>query len=235
VTDRASGTERVVVLAETRETDPTARAALLARAHEITTDIAGTPPDEIVLAPPRTVPKTSSGKIRRSAAKELYEGGHIVPMQRALWWQLLRLALSAIGPQTRRLARLSHEMLYAAWWWVVLAAALLLGALALLTLPRVTWRWSALRWISRGTLAAMGVPVSTSGIDRVPSGARCWCSIIPIIWTLSSSLQFSRANRRSLPRENWLDTSLQARCCGVSEYHSSSAMTCPAAWRMLRR
>jgi 1-acyl-sn-glycerol-3-phosphate acyltransferase len=170
VTDRASGTERVVVLAETRETDPAARAALQARAHEITTDIAGTPPDEIVLAPPRTVPKTSSGKIRRSAAKELYEGGHIVPMQRALWWQLLRLALSAIGPQTRRLARLSREMLYAAWWWVVLASALLLGALALLTLPRVGWRWSALRWISRGTLAAMGVPVSTSGIDRVPSG-----------------------------------------------------------------
>jgi len=170
VTDRASGTERVVVLAETRETDPAARAALQARAHEITTDIAGTPPDEIVLAPPRTVPKTSSGKIRRSAAKEIYESGHIVPTQRALWWQLLRLALSAIGPQTKRLARLSREMLYAAWWWVVLAAALLLGALALLTLPRVSWRWSAVRWIGRGTFAAIGVPVSTSGIDRVPSG-----------------------------------------------------------------
>ena len=69
VTDQASGTERVVVLAETREADPAARAALQARAHEVTTDIAGTPPDEIVLAPPRTVPKTSSGKIRRSAAK----------------------------------------------------------------------------------------------------------------------------------------------------------------------
>jgi len=152
VTDRASGTERVVVLAETRETDPAARAALQARAHEITTDIAGTPPDEIVLAPPRTVPKTSSGKIRRSAAKEIYESGHIVPTQRALWWQLLRLALSAIGPQTKRLARLSREMLYAAWWWVVLAAALLLGALALLTLPRVSWRWSAVRWIGRERL-----------------------------------------------------------------------------------
>ena len=77
MTDRASGTERVVVLAETRETDAAARAALQARAHEVATDIAGTPPDEIVLAPPRTVPKTSSGKIRRSAAKEIYESGHI--------------------------------------------------------------------------------------------------------------------------------------------------------------
>jgi len=169
VTDRASGTERVIVLAETRETDPAARAALQSRAHEITTDIAGTPPDEIVLAPPRTVPKTSSGKIRRSAAKELYESGHIGPVQRALWWQLLRLTLSGIGPQIRRLARLLRETLYAVWWWMVLAGAFLLGSIAVVILPHIEWRWSALRRIGRGALAAMGVPLSTSGIDRIPA------------------------------------------------------------------
>jgi 1-acyl-sn-glycerol-3-phosphate acyltransferase len=168
VVDRTSGTERVIVLAETRETDPAARAALQARAHEITTDIAGTPPDEIVLAPPRAVPKTSSGKIRRSAAKALYESGHIGPTQRALWWQLLRLALSGIGPQLRRFARLSRETLYAGWWWAALAGAFLLGSLSVLMLPRVAWRWSALRYIGRATLAAMGAPVSLIGIDRIP-------------------------------------------------------------------
>jgi hypothetical protein len=56
VTDQASGTERAIVLAEIREADPAARAALQACAHEVTTDIAGTSPDEIVLAPPRKVP-----------------------------------------------------------------------------------------------------------------------------------------------------------------------------------
>src|SRR5208337_3913019 len=55
---RESGTERVVVLAETRESDPAARAVLQVRAQEVAAGIAGTPPDEIVLAPPRTVPKT---------------------------------------------------------------------------------------------------------------------------------------------------------------------------------
>ena len=122
----SSGTERVVVLAETRE--PTRRrAALQARAHEVTTDIAGTPPDEVVLAPPRTVPKTSSGKIRRSAAKELYESGHIGPTRRPLWWQLLRLAFSGVGPQIRRLGRLTGEVLYAAWWWLVLGRCVFVG------------------------------------------------------------------------------------------------------------
>jgi 1-acyl-sn-glycerol-3-phosphate acyltransferase len=168
VTDRGSGTERVVVLAETREADTAARAALLARVHEVATDVAGSPPDEVVLAPPRTVPKTSSGKIRRSAAKELYETGHIYPTQRALWWQLLRLALSGVGSQIKRLARMSREILYAAWWWAALSCALLFGSFAVLALPRVSWRWAAVRWISRATLVAMGTPLSTVGVDRIP-------------------------------------------------------------------
>ncbi len=168
VTDRASGTERVVVLAETRETDPAKRAALQARAQGVTTDIAGTPPDEIVLATPSTVPKTSSGKIRRSAAKELYASGQIGLTRRPLWWQLLRLAFSGIGPQIRRLGRLTGEVLYAAWWWSVLASAFLLGSLAILVLPRMAWRWSALRRVGRGTLAAMGISISVIGIGRIP-------------------------------------------------------------------
>jgi 1-acyl-sn-glycerol-3-phosphate acyltransferase len=169
VTDRASGTERVVILAETRETDIAARAALQVRVHEIATDIAGTPPDEILLPPPHTVPKTSSGKIRRAAAKELYVNGRTGPVQRALWWQMLRLALSAIGPQMRRIARLMREMLYAAWWWLVLAGAFLVGSIAVLVLPDIGWRWFALRCIGRITLAAMGVPIATTGMERAPS------------------------------------------------------------------
>jgi len=168
-TDQTSGTERVVILAETREQDPAARMALQSLVLEITTDIAGTPPDEIVLAPPQTVPKTSSGKIRRSAAKALYESGHVGSVQRTVRLQLLRLALSGVGARTRRLMRLAFAILYAVWWWMVFCGAFLLGSLAVLILPRLAWRWSALRSISRAALAAFGVPVTTVGIDRIPS------------------------------------------------------------------
>jgi len=170
VTDRASGTERVVVLAETRETDPAARANMQARAQEIAGDIAGTPPDEVVLAPPRIVPKTSSGKIRRSAAKELYENGQIGAPQRALWWQILRLTLAGIAPQLVRLSRLFREKLYATWWWVVVGLAFTLAWFAVMILPRLDWRWRAIRGIARAALAVMGVPVSVSGLDRIPCG-----------------------------------------------------------------
>jgi len=170
VADPSSGTERVVVLAETRETDPARRAALQSLAHEVVTEAAGAPPDEVVLAPPGSVPKTSSGKIRRSAAKDLYQTGRVGPARRPVWRQLVRLAVSGIGPQVRRAARLSRDVLYAGWWWVVVSAAFVVGSLAVLILPRLEQRWSALRRIGRGTLAAMGIPLSTKGLGGVPSG-----------------------------------------------------------------
>jgi 1-acyl-sn-glycerol-3-phosphate acyltransferase len=180
VVDRATATERVVVLAETRETDAAARAALQARAHEITTDIAGAPPDEIVLAPPRTVPKTSSGKIRRSAAKELYESGRIGTEQRALWWQLLRLALSGFGAQAMRFLRLGGETVYAVWWWLVICAVFLVGWIAVMMLPRRDWRWAALRRVARSALSAVGAPVSAGGLERIP------CSNAMLVFNHSS-------------------------------------------------
>ena len=77
VTDPASGTERVVVLAETEGINPPAQAALKVRAQEVATQIVGGPPDEIVLVQPGTVPKTASGKIRRTAARDLYLGKNL--------------------------------------------------------------------------------------------------------------------------------------------------------------
>jgi len=170
VSDERSGTERVVVLAETREVEPTARAHLQTRVHEAVTDVAGTPPDEVVLAPPHTVPKTSSGKIRRSAAKEFYGIGHIGPVQRAIWLQVLRLWLAGTRPRLKRLNARLREALYAAWWWTVMGFGFLSAWLACLVLPRLDWRWAAVRALARCGLAAAGVRPAVSGLDRIPPG-----------------------------------------------------------------
>ncbi|HSN32669.1 MAG TPA: fatty acyl-AMP ligase, partial [Ideonella sp.] len=61
--DPTSGTDRIVVLAETRPVSAAARAALRERIGELAIALLGAPADDIVLAPPRTVLKTSSGKI----------------------------------------------------------------------------------------------------------------------------------------------------------------------------
>ena len=170
VSDPSAGTERVVVLAETREVDPVAKAKLQAAAHEVVTDTAGTPPDEIILAPPHSVPKTSSGKIRRSAAKDLYSRGRIGAPQSALWLQLFRLSLTGVGAQIGRLARLLREIFYATWWWLAVAVSFVLAWFAVMLLPRRSWRWAAIRAIARAALAAVGVPVAVSGLERIPPG-----------------------------------------------------------------
>lgn len=170
VADPVSGTERVIVVAETRETDASLRATLESRAREATIDISGTPPDEIVLAPPRTVPKTSSGKIRRSAARELYESGRIGAPQRPLWRQILRLALAGFGLELARLGVRLNDALYALWWWIVIATGYFLAWIAVMMLPRLDQRWGAVRRLARITLAALRIPLSAHGIERVPPG-----------------------------------------------------------------
>ena len=170
IADERSGTERAIVLAETREEDPVRRAALQKQVHELVTDLAGTPPDEIVLAPPQTVPKTSSGKIRRSAAREIYTCGRIGTAKSALWLQVLRLWLAGVWPRVMRLGARTKELTYAIWWWLVIASGFLLAFFVCLLLPSLHWRWAAVRLIARFGLGAACVPISCSGLERVPVG-----------------------------------------------------------------
>ena len=73
--DPHRGTERVIVLAETRETEGDVLAQIRQRIEEAATPLLDAPPDEIVLGPPHAIPKTSSGKLRRTSARELFERG----------------------------------------------------------------------------------------------------------------------------------------------------------------
>ena len=68
--DRATGTERLVVVAETRRERPRDARRTSRTRHERHRRPARHAPDDIVLAPPGTVLKTSSGKIRRAASRE---------------------------------------------------------------------------------------------------------------------------------------------------------------------
>jgi len=169
-TDEASGTERLVVLAETRETDETARAALRERAADAAAAILGEPADEIVLVAPRAVPKTSSGKVRRSAAKELYQRGELDKRQGAMWWQLARLWLAGVGGRVGRAGRVVGDILYAAWWWTVLVVTCAVGWVLVMILPRLEWRWAVVRALARFLLFATGIPLSAKGLEQVPRG-----------------------------------------------------------------
>ena len=171
-TDARSGTERVVVLAETRVTDAAERERLRARIDELAVPLIGMPADEIVFAPPHSVLKTSSGKIRRAASRAAYERGAIRGT-RAVWWQIVRLAFAAILPQARRSLRSAVDLAYGAW------ALALLGVLGPVTwtacalLPRPGWCWRLSRHAFRLYLGLAGMRLTVRGLEHLPADRAC--------------------------------------------------------------
>jgi acyl carrier protein len=165
--DRASGTERVVVLAETRQPDSALDDDLRHRINELAVSLIGAPVDDIVLAPPHTVPKTSSGKIRRVAARDYYERGPSAVKSQAVWWQFLRLGLAGVGPQLRRVWRAVRGMLFAAGAWLVFGISLLLVFLTALVAPgRPTWNLAG--HCMRLFFRLCRIPVAVRGLENLP-------------------------------------------------------------------
>ncbi|MBZ5527447.1 MAG: AMP-binding protein [Acidobacteriia bacterium] len=75
--EEESATEKLVVVAESREADPARRAKIAASINECVSAGLGLPPDRIELVPPGSIPKTSSGKLRRDETRQLYVDGEL--------------------------------------------------------------------------------------------------------------------------------------------------------------
>jgi acyl carrier protein len=165
----AEGTERLVVMAEAQPGID--RGELRRRVDEVATTLVGAAPDEVALVPPGTVPKTSSGKIRRSAAARLYSEGGAPDRGRALWWQVARLAAAGVPSRLRRWRLRAGEMAYAAWWYAALVAVGSFAYTAMYVVPGRGLR----RRISRGSARLLhrltGAPLTVSGLEHLPEGA----------------------------------------------------------------
>ncbi len=170
--DPVSGTERLVVLAETRETDSGKLQELRSRINALTLDILGMPADDTVLAPLHSVLKTSSGKIRRAACRELYEKGETAP-QRAVWWQVVRLVWAGALPQLRRGLRVASDMLYAGYALALFGLLAPLTWLAAVLLPRPAWSWAASRVGARLFLRLSGTPFAVRGLENLSTKTPC--------------------------------------------------------------
>ncbi len=167
--DPASGTERVVVLAETRATGAEPLEALRRSINERALDLIGLPADDIVLAPPHTVLKTSSGKIRRAASREYYESGGGSAQPAPVWLQLARLARASLAPELRRQWRALSGLAYSAWVWAMFVALALptLAAAALLRNPAWGWRFS--RVMANAFLRLCRLPLVVHGLEHIPA------------------------------------------------------------------
>jgi 1-acyl-sn-glycerol-3-phosphate acyltransferase len=157
--NRSAGTEQLVLAVETRLRDEGKRQALETAVVAAVADAVGLPPDRVVLLLPGQLPRTSSGKLRRSRLRELLEGGEEPGV------------VSAPGPESRGAAVLpSVPPAFSPVGLIGGAASLLGGWLLSATLDRRDLGELA-RTISRHRLRAAGVGVVRFGGGDPPSGA----------------------------------------------------------------
>ncbi|HEV8242213.1 MAG TPA: AMP-binding protein [Thermoanaerobaculia bacterium] len=163
------GTERLVVMAEARPGDAAAGADLRQKIGELAMDLVGSAPDEVALVPPGTVPKTSSGKIRRNAARQLFESGSLGKGTAALWLQLLRLGAAGAMPRLLRIFRRVGDVAWGTWAWILFLLLTPPAWLAVVLLPGRRLRRKAARAAARILVHGTGTPLRAAGLERLPT------------------------------------------------------------------
>jgi 1-acyl-sn-glycerol-3-phosphate acyltransferase len=195
VPDARTGTERLVVAAEVRDMADAGRiSGEIGRAVD---DAMGMPPDVVELLAPQSIPKTSSGKLRRSETRRLYLEGKLGAKVQPAWVQVAKLAVRGAVPRAwasvKRGAGDAVELFYGMYAFTALILGLLLVWLAV-SLTRD--RHSAARRTHAGArwmLRVAGIPVESVGgeilRERAATGPRIFApnhsSYIDILVTLA--------------------------------------------------
>ncbi len=168
--DSQSGTERLVLVAETRETASERLDEIRNRVKETTAEVLESPVDEVVLTPPQAIPKTSSGKLRRSEARTLYERGALMAGRRPPWRQLARFTAEGVARRIRAVLGGTTRRLYAGYTVLVVVLGMVLGLPWVWLLPSLKLRRQAGRVLCRSVLRLVGISVRVGGLENISRG-----------------------------------------------------------------
>jgi len=163
--DPETGVERLIVMAESRLQTEERVSKLQKSIMALSSELTGTAPDEIVLAPPRSVPKTSSGKVRRHAAQTLYEMGFTGQSTTTAKWQLLLLLMKAGIRKCRNYYRTVVSWTYATYAWITIILMAPTVWLVVTLLPSIGMRWAFLRMALTTLRYLTGIRLKVEGKD----------------------------------------------------------------------
>ncbi len=166
VKDARSGTEKFVVVAETKERDLTVRDDIVRGINEKVSSVLGIPPDRIVLVAPGKVPKTSSGKLRRSTCKQLYIDKKLARYHIPAWFQVTRLAINSGIRKLWSMVASVGRFIYTIYGWIISLIFIPGTWIAVKVLPqstvgRVTRQ--LMRWYYRFLLC----PIKVTGLENI--------------------------------------------------------------------
>ena len=122
--DPVSGTERLVIVAESREKNRDGQERLSREITARITEALGEPPDLVAVISPNSIPKTSSGKLRRDETKQRFLAGKLHAGAPPAWVQVARLAVSSSTGRLRAGLRWIIDIAYG--WYALATFALFL-------------------------------------------------------------------------------------------------------------
>jgi acyl carrier protein len=208
--DCDAGTERLVVVAETRAASSDEFGRIEAEIVKTVDAVLGIPPDKVVLVPPHSIPKTSSGKIRRHETRSLYANGKLKGARKPPWFQFVRLALGNLGAWFRSAIKRLAARLQRAYLQALRVALTRSSGMVVRIVPgrRAAARivQSTARWILRLSRERVGV----LGSHLIPPGqpvvlfANCVGRLDPLLLAGSIPSPFLIADAShlaSLPRD----------------------------------
>ena len=166
VPDPALGTERLVVVAETRERDRARWNSLRGAVRDRVTAALGVPPDVVVIARPGAVLKTPSGKIRHAAIRDAYIRGTL-GRRRATALQQMLLLVMAVAARMGRVAGWCGRLMFTAYVTAIVVTTLSVLWVYLLVSPPGRHADRAAKWWSRMALTVCGVRPHVTGTEHL--------------------------------------------------------------------
>ncbi len=170
VRDESLGTEKIVVVAETRERDAVAREQLTARVVAAISEAVGVPPDHVVLAGPGAVPKTSSGKIRRTETRRLYRAGELDRARGSFARQAAGLFLEGVPARVAQLAQRVARAAYGGYAIGTLLAFCGVTPIVGRVVPAGRPVRRMTEYEARAALRLVGLSPRVRGLERIPEG-----------------------------------------------------------------
>ncbi len=198
VQDPAVGTERFVMVVETRLADDSARDALRQEVAARVTEALGIAPDEVVIAPSGTVLKTPSGKIRRAATRDAYESGTLLSGRRSAAIQWARLLFDNAQARLVRALSLTARVVFTGYILLLVAITLPVLWALVLVLPRGRAVANVMRRWSRFMLLFTGLSPRVSGLDHLREAGSAmivanhasYIDVIVLMGTLPGDVRF---------------------------------------------
>jgi 1-acyl-sn-glycerol-3-phosphate acyltransferase len=164
--DPNRGTEKLIIVAETHEKEEKNREKIISNITENVASIIGIPPDQIILVGPRTVLKTSSGKLRRSATLDAYLKGKLGKPATPAWFQIVKLFISGQSRITERWLGKIGKFFYTGYIGILLFFTFLPAWLAVNLVSRSKAQKIAQRW-AQIVIKFSGCSFSISGQENL--------------------------------------------------------------------